>query len=51
MVKCTTDEGKHKWEKWEQCYRDVGNTLAEQASQPTYYRRICKECGHVQRMC
>lgn len=46
---CNTDNGKHNWSEWEQYYHDKGDTLAEQASQPTYYRRECRVCGRVQR--
>ncbi len=50
MPKCNTDSGKHDWGKWERCYKDKGDTLAEQASQSTYNRRKCKECGWIERI-
>ena len=49
MPKCTTKDGVHKWGRWFSCYRDTGNTLAEQATQTTYSKRVCKECGLAER--
>ena len=48
-MKCNTKNEKHVWGKWHQCYRDKGDTLAEQCSQDTYYKRTCKCCGWVER--
>ena len=48
-MKCTTEDNKHEWGKWKLCYLDKGDTLAEQCSQPTYYRRECKKCRWVER--